>query len=224
MLHGKNRIMLVLVAALLAEATAAGQPNAYCPGFKNPTSFNTGDDNFFWSARVGDRTYTLNNHSDTTTGYHIMSTCVNNPDIIGHNNITSSTYYSGNDNNITFCGHTFFDANDCRFQIITSADSGIDQFTVGPGSTGIPRIPPGYQTSIRLGDMRSTGHAIDLSNPSSMNNGNNKGAEALFYTMDVTPQNSLMFINFAIVARRFSHYAYDAGEFLIRVVAQNIDG
>ena len=211
----------MLVAALFVEMTAAGQGDIHCPGFKNTMSFNTGNVNYFWSARVGDRTYTNGNFSDTTTGYHIMSTCVNNPDIIGHDNITSTTYNSGFDNNIVSCNHTFFDANDKRFQIITLDDDGIDQFTVGPGSAGIPRIPPGYLTSIRLGDMRSTGTAINLSNPIV---GNNKGAEALFYTMRVTPQNSLLFINFAIVARRFSHVAYDAGEFLIRVVAQNADG
>lgn len=221
MLHRKNRILLVFLAALFAETIAMGQPGVDCPGFKNPMSFNTGNVNFFWSARVGDRTYNSYNHNDTTTGYHIMSTCVNNPDIIGHDNITSSTYNSGDDYNITGCGHSFFDANDSRFQIITSANDGIDQFTVGPGSTGIPRIPPGYLTSIRLGDMRSTGSAIDIHYP---NVGNNKGAEALFYTMRVNPQNTLLFINFAVVARRFSHTAYDAGEFLIRVVAQNADG
>lgn len=221
MLCRKSMILLMFVAALFVATTATGQPDLYCPGFKNPTSFNTGNVNFFWSARVGDRTYTGGNHNDTTTGYHIMSTCDTSPDIIGHDNITSSIYNSGYDYNITSCGHDFFDANDSRFQIITSANDGIDQFTIGPGSAGIPRIPPGYLTSIRLGDMRSTGTAINLIAPDV---GNNKGAEALFYTMRVNPQNTLLFINFAVVARRFSHTAYDAGEFLIRVVAQNDDG
>lgn len=223
MLNKGNRILLVFVAALFAGMTAAGQAaGGGCPGFKNTMSFDDGNSHFFWSVRVGDRTYTRNDASDTTTGYHIMSTCVNNPDIIGHNNITSSQYYSGDDFNILSCEHTFFDANDHRFQIITSANDGIDQFTVGPGSTGIPRIPPGYLTSIRLGDMRSTGQAINLLyNPPT---GNNKGSEALFYTMDVNTENSLLFINFAVVARRYSHTAYDAGEFLIRVVLQNVDG
>ena len=223
MLHRWNRIMLVFVGALLVEVTATGQPNAECPGFKNTLNFSEGNANFFWSARVGDRTYTPGNESDTTTGYHIMSTCVNNPDIIGHENITSSIYNSGYDANIENCGHTFFDANDLRFQIITPENDGLDQFTVGPGSTGIPRIPPGYLTSIRLGDMRSNGQAIALGGTGG-SIGNNKGAEALFYTMKVNSQNSLLFINFAVVARRYSHTAYDAGEFLIRVVAQNDDG
>lgn len=220
MLQNNHRILLAFVAALFAALAVNGQND--CPGFKNTLSFDDGEGYFFWSARVGDRTYNSSNHNDTTTGYHIMSTCVNNPDIIGHDNITSSIYDSGPDFNITYCDHTFFDANDHRFQIITAANGGLDQFTVGPGSSGITRIPPGYLTSIRLGDMRSTGQAIDLCNPNPF--GNNKGAEALFYTMRVNPYNTLLFINFAIVARRFSHTAYEAGEFMIRVVAQNDDG
>ena len=223
MLHRKSLIFWMFAAALFADMTAMGQEEDYCPGFKNPFSFDEGNALFYWSARVGDRTYNSSNQNDTTTGSHIMSTCVNNPDIIGHSNITSSVYNSGPDANITQCGHSFFDANDSRFQIITAATDGIDQFTVGPGSTGISRIPAGYLTSIRLGDMRSTGTAVNLAYPSAAT-GNNKGSEALFYTMRVSPYNSLLFINFAIVARRFSHTAYDAGEFMIRVVAQNDDG
>lgn len=202
----------------------AAQVTSGCPGFRNPTSFNTGNSTFFWSARVGERTYTPGDVTDTTTGYHIMSTCTTAPDIIGHSNITSTAHDSGPDLAGSGCGHTFFDANGKRFQIIGPANAGIDQFTISPGSdTGMTRIPPGYTHSIRLGDMRSTGQAVPLGE-TSMTPRNNKGAEALFYTMQVNPSNSLLIINYAIVARRFSHSAYDAGEFLIRVVKKNDDG
>lgn len=221
----KVTIVFVGLLGLLGVHVASGQPNSDCPGWKNPTSFTTGNPNFFWTARVGDRTYTSGNYSDTTTGSHIMSTCVNATDITGHANITSTTHNSGSDSYISSCGHNFFDANDKRFQIIGPDDAGTDQFTIAPGSsTGMPRIPPGYTRSIRLGDMRNTGTAVALSPGSSAGTGNNKGSEALFYTMMVTPSNALLFINYAVVARRYSHTAYDAGEFLIRVVKQNDDG
>ena len=200
----------------------------YCPGFRNPLSFSEGSPllGYYWSARVGERVYPENN-SDTTTGYYVMSTCAspNCPSIKGHNNIASTIYYSGSDYNISHCGHNFFDANDHRFQIITSADSGIDQFTVNGPGTGMPRIAPGYTTSIRLGDMRNTGSSSLTNHSHTWSSFHpNKGAEALFYTMFVTPENAMIFINYAIVARRYSHTAYDAGEFLIRVVGHNADG
>lgn len=219
----KHAKVILLIIMVVLPTTLWGQINPNCPGWKNPTSFNTGNTTFYWTARVGDRTYTSGNQNDTTTGYHIMSTCISASDITGHANITSSTYNSGDDYSISICSHTFFDANDSRFQIIGPANAGIDQYTVAPGSsTGMPRIPPGFTRSIRLGDMRSTGQSINLSDGSG--SGNNKGAEALFYTMKVTPLNALLIVNYAVVARRYSHSAYDAGEFLIRIVKQNTDG
>lgn len=215
-----RRTILIFIAMTVC-AVAAAQLDPDCPGFRNPTSFNTGNPHFYWTARVGDRTYTSGNYNDTTTGYHIMSTCATAPDILGHSNITSTAHDSGPDPYINTCGHNFFDANDKRFQIIGPANAGIDQFTIAPGTnSGMPRIPPGYTHSIRLGDMRNQGQSINLGYGGT---GNNKGAEALFYTMDVNPMNALLIINYAVVARRYSHSAYDAGEFLIRIVKQNDD-
>ncbi|MBR1549416.1 MAG: gliding motility-associated C-terminal domain-containing protein [Bacteroidales bacterium] len=219
-----KQILLWTVATMLCGLTTWGQGlDPECPGFRNPTNFSTGSSYYYWTARVGERTYTPGNTSDTTTGYHIMSTCTSTPDITGHANIMSASLHSGSDNAITQCSHNFFDANDSRFQIIGPGNAGIDQFTVAPGSaTGMPRIPPGYTHSVRLGDMRNTGQAQATGNIS--NSTGKRGAEALFYTMYVTPLNALLFINYAVVARRYSHTAYDAGEFLIRVVKQNADG
>lgn len=220
----KPRVLIALLLSLAGWTAIHGQSPTDCPGFRNPVSFNTGNSDFFWSARVGDRTYNSSNQSEVTTGNHIMSTCVTATDILGHANITSPSYNSGVDNLTAGCGYNFFDANDKRFQIIGPDNAGIDQFTVAPGGTGMPRIPPGYTRSIRLGDMMSTGSAINIQNGTPQATGNNKGAEALFYTMLVTPMNSLLFINYAVVARRYSHTAFDAGEFLIRVVKQNDNG
>ncbi len=217
-----KRILLLALTAWSLTAWGQGiDPD--CPGFRNTTSFNTGSTYYYWTARVGERTYTPSNTNDTTTGYHIMSTCTNTPDITGHSNITNPALHSGTDSYISQCGHNFFDANDSRFQIITGANSGTDGFTIAPGSTtGMPRIAPGYTSSVRLGDMCNTGSAQTTGSINT--NTPKRGAEALFYTMYVTPLNALLFINYAVVARRYSHTAYDAGEFLIRVVKQNDDG
>ena len=211
----------VLAAALWATATpCAAQPRDPCPGFKNPTSFCTNDTQYYWTARVGERVFPTST-MDTTTGSYIMSTCTDAPDI-SCENITSTTYYSGGGWELQQCGETYFDANGKRFQIITQDNAGIDQFTVTSTDPGMPRIPAGYLSSIRLGDMHNNGQSSHEHSFNSQQQ--NKGAEALFYTMYVTSENALLLINYAVVARRFSHTAYDAGEFLIRVVLQNEDG
>ena len=188
-----------------------------CPGFHNPTNFNsyfgsTGS----WSARVGDRVQ----GTTGSTGYNVLSTCArpNKTPIKGNANITSSDYYSG------YCPHrcgscnqcTLFDGHDQRFRIYTQTDAGLDQFTINNGQ-GMQRIPAGHFSSIRLGDMRATGQCVSNIN----SDGNNKGAEALFYTMKVTAQNALLFIDYAVVACRYDHAPWQAGEFLIRVCGKN---
>lgn len=192
-----------------------------CPGWKNPSSFSTAP-NFYWSARVGERVY-YNSQTDTTTGYYVMSTCAdpNAQVITGHASITSTSLNSGDDFGIQCCNDgNLWDANGRRFQIITYENAGLDQFTIN-GGTGMQRICPGYTTSIRLGDPRATGNCAHTH---SWSTGTNKGSEALFYTMQVTPMNALLFINYAVVGRCYSHGPHEAGEFLIRVVKQNDDG
>ena len=215
-----KRLIIILLFLPLA---ALAQPNSACPGFRNPTSFNTGSSQYFWSARVGERVST-NSTTDTTTGYYVMSTCAdpNAQAITGHANITSSSHDSGDDEGVTCCSDgSIFDANGHRFQILTqAANGGIDQLTLNNG-VGMQRIPPGYTSCIRLGDPRATGNATTSHNWTS---GTNRGAEALFYTMKVTSQNALLFVNYAVVGRQYDHSTYQAGEFLIRVVKQNADG
>ena len=220
----KTRKLIISLLLMVCTAGAAAQEEEDpCPGFRNPTSFNTGSDEYFWTARVGERVST-NNVNDTTTGYYVMSTCAasNCTDIIGHNNIVSSSYNSGTDGGISCCSHEkIWDANDRRFQIINSTNAGLDQFTVNAQGTGMQRIPTGYTSCIRLGDPRATGSA---SASHTWKSGSNRGAEALFYTMFVTPQNALLFVYYAVVARCFDHQPYQAGEFLIRVVKQDDEG
>ena len=209
-------ILFVLVTSL-AATSLYGQSVA-CPGLHNPTSFNTpAGSRGSWSARVGDR---VNNGVSGSTGSNVLSTCSrpNKPAIKGNTNITSSLYYSGNcPHRCGSCNHcTLFDGHDQRFRIYTQADAGLDAFTINNGQ-GMQRIPSGHTSSIRLGDMRATGSCVSDINT----DGNNKGSEALFYTMFVTSQNALLFIDYAIVACRYTHDPYEAGEFIIRVCGKN---
>ncbi len=216
----KHNLLLLVIALCISTFNGYAQNNNACPGLHNPTSFNTPSGaRGSWSARVGDRVQ----GTGGSTGSNVLSTCSrpNKPAIKGHANITDPQYYSGycsyTDNT---CSHTFYDAHDHRFQINTASnpgDAGLDFFTINSAGQGMPRIPPGHSSSIRLGDMRSTGQCQSSINT----DGNNKGSEALFYTMQVNSMNALLFIDYAIVARKFDHTAAQAGEFIIRVVGKN---
>ena len=219
----KRRLFIIILLCLGVTASQA-QMNPACPGLHNPLNFNSAPNGQgSWSARVGDRVI----GSGGSTGTNILSTCARpgKTPIVGAD-ILSPTYYSGYCQYTcgaypgTGCAHTFSDANDHRFTIYTSADAGLDEFTINSTGQGMQRIPPTHNTSIRLGDMRSTGTAVNAINT----DGNNKGAEALYYTMRVTPQNALLFIDYAVVARKYSHSAREAGEFTIRVVGKNTNG
>ena len=210
--------LLTTVFILCMSMAGAVAQNTACPGFHNPTNFTTAATaTGYWTARVGDR---VNNNTTGSTGYNVLSTCSrpNKPAIRGNANITSSDYYSG------YCQHrcgscnqcSLFDGHDQRFRIYTSSDQGLDQFTINNGQ-GMMRIPAGHTSSIRLGDMRATGQCVTNIN----SDGNNKGAEALFYTMKVTPLNALLFVDYAIVACRYTHDPWQAGEFTLRVCGKN---
>ncbi|MCR5445670.1 MAG: gliding motility-associated C-terminal domain-containing protein [Bacteroidales bacterium] len=231
-MNGKIRMAsLILALVVMGTATVRAQGMDPCPEFRNPTSFWCNNGNTFtfqgWSARVGERCYSSGNTNDTTDGYTIKSTCSSptSPAITGHANITSTVYNSGTDNFTCTNTNGMWDNNDKRFQIINMEHAGTIGYTVGTGgaSTGMPRIPDGYTSSIRLGDLRTTGQAQN-NNCNYSASSPNKGSEALFYTLYVTPDNALLQINYAIVARKYDHTAYDAGEFCIRVVKQNDDG
>ena len=212
--------LLALMLWLMADTPVASAQFG-CPGFRNPTTFETGSSLFFWSGRAGERCYPTSS-SDTTDGYTIKSTCAS-PSCppIPASQLTSTVYDSGP--NAISCGASlnFWDNNRKRFQIITQANAGLDGFTVNnliPGS-GMPRIPPGYQTSIRLGDLYAGGSADHGGCIySSTSTGGNKGSEALFYTLLVNNDNSLLIINYAVVTQKFPHTPREAGEFCIRVV------
>ena len=210
-----KRIVIFLVLTVsLCTFGAWGQSQSACPGFHNPTNFNSTSSAIgSWSARVGDRVQ----GTGGSTGSNVLSTCSRpGKTPIKGSAILSSTYYSGlcPYRCSGGCNHcNLFDAHDHRFSIYTAADAGLDLFTVNAAGQGMQRIPPGHTSSIRLGDMRATGDCQQNINT----DGNNKGAEALFYTMMVTPNNALLFVDYAIVACRYNHTPTEAGEFIIRV-------
>ena len=71
----------------------------------------------------------------------------------------------------------------------------------------LPMIPAGFKSSVRIGYPVS---------------GNR--AQALYYTMNVTNENKLVFINYAVVFQSPGHQVYQNPEFAIRVTRKNDEG
>ena len=287
-------IILLILLVALQNGMLWAQPQ-----FRNTTGFDTGDSLYYWSARIGSRIYQDSVFDDTTTGYHVMSTCTYTPDLVGDSVIKNvyvrtsfqilydtvwDSIYGTNIDTIYVDTVSFFtdscrdygqDANMYRFFIYGPGMAGMDQFTVdtlAPGS-GMSRIAPGYSKSIRLGCMVDSraGLKVDSNDallakqidsllhirlaiserepltPSQQAllgrrypgldtitdtaafldealESYHYGSQSLFYTMRVTPENALLIINYAIVARRYDHTAYDAGEFLVRIVQRDSSG
>lgn len=218
-------ILLFSLFCLLLPAAVQGQPQ-----LRNTTSFDTGDSLYYWSARIGARIYSPDNHDDTTNGYHVMSSCTWAEDLIG-DSVIMNTVIGSNDSLNTFtdtCNNYGIDAMGRRFAIYDSSTAGIDKFTFDSvGGIGMQRIPNGYQTSIRLGCMVNCRSGIELDSLGVIEDSaqiHSNGSQSLFYTMRVTPENCLLIINYAIVARRYDHSTYEAGEFLVRVVQRDSTG
>lgn len=249
------------------------------PQLRNCTSFDTGDSLYYWSARIGARLFRDNVTSDTTTGYHVMSSCIDMHDLVG-DSLIKSLCYKASDTNYTFTDSVFMSSRDAlsfRFTIYDSSSAGLDRFTTDSLGHGMQRIAPGYETSIRLGCMYNTafGVVVDPQGnyitydslqavidtfivtrtlPPGLIRGLNDmfrdmgwhidtthsfdtlymlqrrlsrltaGSQSLFYTMRVTEDNALLFINFALVARSYNHDTWQAGEFLVRVVSRDSSG
>ncbi|MBR7167527.1 MAG: hypothetical protein IKD33_01810, partial [Bacteroidales bacterium] len=116
-----------------------------------------------------------------------------------YNNVQMATVVSSNSNN-SYCQAGNNEAN--RF-VIKSA--GNDPHT----NNQLSYLPPGgnFIKSIRLGNCYGGAEA-----------------EALYYTFQVTPQNALIFINYAIVLYNALHGTEANPEFIIRVKRQTSPG
>ena len=221
---------LLVVACSLLGMCAEAQVSPGAPGLRNPTSFETGDTLFYWSVREGERLMDSADHADTTSGYHIMNTCKYLPYLFGDSTIGEVMKQNGSFKPYdATCLNSFvglYDFSRRRVQIIDEEQNGVDTFTRNEINSGMMRIPPGYTSTIKLGSMVPSYERLDVSvfDPDSIDNYSHLSAQNINYTMRVTPDNVLLMFYYAVVARQGPHDAWEAGEFLIRVVRRGDDG
>lgn len=191
-------ILLSTMVAVLYAASAGAQ----CNGLKNPINFTyynnpvTGQ----YTGKTGTKPYTASNCNTGTVGMN-FTTDVTNAQLATETSSMGSSY----------CGSSLY--NDKRFAIMsknegpgTGSNLGKDPLT-NYGLPYVPNFDSSFLKSIRIGQCRTSAEA-----------------EALYYTMQVSPQNALVFINYAIVAQAPGHGVTGDPEFVIRVMHQNSSG
>ena len=210
-----------------------------CPGLKNPTSFDDGSDSCKWYARTGTYVYFMTGQSLDygllSDGYRINNTCPKSPNIFGHTNITSTTLNPNQTPDECMSSPTTNDKGLQRFRIVTQDDENdiFDAYTLSADGSGLRRVPNGYTSVVRLGNMSAaTTDALRFQGYADTNRATytwrlRRSSEALFYQMHVRPENAVISLNYALVTRLLppgSTGAYCAGECIMRIVEQNDDG
>lgn len=249
-----KRGLLILLATICLASAYSQTTDSICPQFHNTTSFETHDSLYYWTARIGSRIKgpvdynVLSGISVNSTCLYTRDLEGDNVILNQHKRYHDDTTGAAG------CDSTFWDVNGYRFLIIDSLHTGFDMLTMDPDSNGLQRIPRGHKTSVRLGTMVNGINAPEKTTVDSLlaiyeylddtatflalndTSGyqrwnldnyfrtNAQSSQALYYTMRVNKANALLVINYAIVARRYDHDAYEAGEFLIRIVQRDSNG
>ncbi|MBP5535855.1 MAG: hypothetical protein J6X62_03590, partial [Bacteroidales bacterium] len=187
----KRIFCLLLFFALICNVDVKAQGGAACSGLKNPLNFMLYP---AYSGQTGTKPSRQSNCNTGTVGLNLSGNVIPNTQLASQTSSQSTSY----------CGSTI--DNGTRFRIMSISD--------GPGSGtqlgydpctnyGLPYCPPGFVKSIRVGQCRISAEA-----------------EALYYTLNVTPENALVFINYAIVVQAPGHGVSSDPEFIIRVTKQ----
>ena len=190
-----KRYFLFLLLAVLCASQLQAQNLSACPGLKNPASFTSGSQSGsiigYWTGQTGTKISESPNSMTGATGVQMTSAIIPASQL---NNQTSST------------------SSNCQGGVLESTKRfRIMSYNEGPGSGsqlgkdpntgyGLPYVPSGFTKSIRVGNCHIS-----------------KEAEALYYNMEVSTENALLFIHYAIVIEAPGHGTNSDPAFVIRV-------
>ncbi|MCF0212518.1 MAG: hypothetical protein HUK17_06470 [Bacteroidales bacterium] len=188
-------LMLMVVGATTTKAQTA------CSGWNNPTSFSftPSDNNEQYSGQTGNNTYTAPNCTTGTTGVTLFSSYP-----------ASQLATITDAGSPSYCGSSLEGSK--QFRIMRPGVNG--EYANDPlvgNNPSLPVVPPSnfgnFTSSIRLGNCQIDAHA-----------------EALYYDFDVTPDNSLFNIYYAIVAQTPGHGLAGDPALWIRILRESTPG
>ncbi len=175
--------------------------NPACPGLKNPLSFTSGS-TFgtyigFYSGQTGNKPFQGAAPDALTgeTGINITSPIIPASQLANTSDNGSSSY----------CGSNLDPSKQFRIMSVTDGPgNGNDQGKDPSVNYALPYCPtsfdPSFVKSIRLGNCQVFNHA-----------------EALYYTMNVNPQNALLTLYYAIVVQAPGHSIGGDPSFVVRI-------
>ncbi|MCF0211561.1 MAG: gliding motility-associated C-terminal domain-containing protein [Bacteroidales bacterium] len=189
--------MLTLLLALGSTA----QAQTACSGWRNPVTFNfpPSNNNEQYSGQTGTKPYTAGNCTTGVTGV-TLNTSYTASQLATVTDAGSSSY----------CGSTLEGSK--QFRIMRPGVSGEYQNDPLVGNNpALPVVPPAsfgdFSSSVRLGNCQIDAHA-----------------EALYYDFDVTAENALFKLNYAIVAQAPGHGVTGDPAFWIRILRESSPG
>ena len=205
--YNMKRSIILAILFILGISAYAQTNTSACPGLKNPAAFTAGSTSGttigYYTGQTGEKLHQAPNSMTGVTGFQMNSALIN-----AANLATPTSSGSGP------CGSTLEPSK--RFRIMSStegpgtgAQAGRDPIINQYGNT-LTYCPteydPSITKSIRLGNCY-----VD-------------GAEALYYNMRVTTNNSLLFIYYAINVENPTHGIEGNPAFVCRVCKQNSAG
>ena len=224
-MHKKLLLSALLLTAMFPVAVAQTNwsQNTACPGWNNPTNFNTASYNSYYRGQLGDRP---NQAFDVMTGNTGMTWSGTILTASQMQTVTASSC-----SNLSSSGGVLPD-NQKQFAIMTTTSQAMGHPVNRDPNTGdnLPFVPTQFNTndttpwfvntnltrSIRIGDC--------CANSGNGTSPDNAGASALYYNTHVTSQNAIMYIYYAIVVQSPVHGKDADPVFCIRVTKQSLTG
>lgn len=199
----KRNLLLLLVFVLAAAGMVSAQ-NLDCMGWNNPASFTStgGPSNSQFSGAVGTKPSQAGTCGSRTTASS-LGVSLTSP--VTAANLATTTDNGGNSD----CGASVGGSN--QFRIMSASDYASGNDPLVGNNPPLPILPSStvgnYTKSIRLGNCQISAHA-----------------EALYYDFNVSMDNSLFLINFAIVVQAPGHGPTGDPTFTIRILETTNNG
>lgn len=199
-------------------AQAPWSQTTACPGWNNPTNFNTSSSSFYYRGRMGDKKLEPFNVLTDSTGMSWAGTILSPSQM-------STQAVSGCYNTASGNGTVPSPNNEFVIMSTTSQSSGHPVNRDPNTADHLPFVPTHFNTQDTTPGVVNTNltHSIRIGD-NCAENGNTEGAAALYYNMFVNTDNALMFIYYACVIQAPGHGVNYDPAFVIRVMQQNASG
>ena len=210
-------LLLAIAAGLPVQVKAQWSQETACPGWNNPTNFTTGSTSNYYSGTTGSKQSQAPNAVNGTTGVNWSSTILTASQMADYQMNVGGDLATFPNGYQTDRAYAIYDTTKFATGHPTNRDPNTgDQLPLVPtqfntyDTSGLT-VNTNLTRSIRLGSGRGRQSGADNS-------------VAVYYNMQVTPSNALLYLYYAGVFEAAGHTVEDNPSFMIRVMKQNTSG